>query len=188
MENVHFRSNSVFVASLFPRPRAATWVTDCDAEGDRLMQQSKTSDNLGTRFAVKTDGAISKVRFLSAEKGNHTVTLYRVLEDGTAAVIMSPNVWNVEMANFMVEYVLPAPVPVSAGSDYIVAVSTGTGGSYYYAEHRGYRMISDVGGHVVNKGGVRATTQTGTFTQPNGEYYFREIVFKADAPEQAMSK
>jgi hypothetical protein len=101
---------------------------------------------------------------------------------------MSPNVWNVEMANFMVEYVLPAPVPVSAGSDYIVAVSTGTGGSYYYAEHRGYRMISDVGGHVVNKGGVRATTQTGTFTQPNGEYYFREIVFKADAPEQAMSK
>ncbi len=183
MENVHFRSNSVFVAGVFPQPRAANWARDCDASGDRLVRQGTTNATLGTRFAVSAAGRVSKVRFVSAETGKHTVSLYKVEPKGAHTRIAGPCEWNVDLASFMVEYVLPEPVPVSAGNDYIVAVSPGPGGAYYCTEHRGYRMIAGVGGNVVNKGGVRATANGDTFDAPNGEYYFREIVVEARGPD-----
>ena len=99
---------------------------------------------LGTRFAVKVPGTITKVRMYvgAEESGSYTVEIW---DTAAEELVAGPYFWDLEKGQAgWREYELEEPLQVKAYNDYTVAIRNTTGSlSYqyikgYYQDHERY--------------------------------------------------
>ncbi len=133
---------------------------------------------LGTKFWADVPGKITAVRLFTsaAEGGDHTV---RIWQAKTATTVAGPYTWNIPSGTEGWQtYTLPAPVAITANSDYIIAISNSS--DQYYAErtHGFDAPILQGHLHTYALSGVYATTlgsmPTAVWKNTN---YFRDVVF-----------
>ncbi|MBT1070850.1 DUF4082 domain-containing protein [Pelotalea chapellei] len=133
---------------------------------------------LGTRFSADVSGQITRVKIFTDafEGGNHTVRIWRV-QDG--AVVAGPFAWDFAAGSAgWKSFTLPAPLQISANTDYIVAVSNSSDQNYA-AETNGFDAP------IVN-GHLYAPTGAGVWSDVMGDMptnvwkntnYFRDVEF-----------
>jgi hypothetical protein len=155
------------------------------AFGDLEPRTADTGDpsgvELGLRFSPTVDGAISGVRFYrsAANTGPHTGTLWSL--DGTALATAS---FPASTGTGWQQTEFAEPVPVTAGTDYVVSYSAPAGryaaDPYYYA-YRGVDgpPLSVAGGYGVPGAGVYG----GVGSYPSSSYqnanYYVDALFTA---------
>jgi hypothetical protein len=136
---------------------------------------------LGTRFYSDVNGTITQVRLYThaSEGGNHTVRIWRV---SGATVVSGPHTWNITSGTAgWKTFTLPAPLAITANTDYIVAISNSSTDRYYAEQVSGVASPIVSGNlHTYTGSGVYSTTvgamPTSTWQNTN---YFRDIVFTA---------
>jgi hypothetical protein len=137
-----------------------------------------TSIELGTKFRVDMSGSITGVRVYAApgEQGLHSV---RIWKSSDGSLVAGPYDWDVPSGSVgWTTFTLPAPVPIAAGPEYILSVSTGPDLNYS-AEISGF-VRGIVNGHVHTYPSAGVYTYS-LGTMPNQSWndtsYFRDVVF-----------
>jgi hypothetical protein len=154
-----------------PLPSIFTFQVPTTYENDSAYE-------LGTKFWADVDGTLTQVRLYTnaLEGGNHTVRIWRVND---AAVVAGPYTWNIMAGTEgWKTFTLPAPLAVTANTDYVVAISNSS--DLYYAEQIHGFDAPIVNGHLhtyVGSGvytNVLGTMPSSTWANTN---YFRDVVF-----------
>ncbi len=133
---------------------------------------------LGTRFRADVNGTITQVRLYTnaLEGGSHTVRIWRVSD---SAVVAGPYTWNFSSGNAgWKSFTLPAPLSITANTDYTVSVSNSSD-RYYAGQLNGFDAPI-VNGHVSTYTGSGVySTILGTMPTLiwNNTNYFRDVVF-----------
>jgi hypothetical protein len=159
--------------SLFAADRAGN---DSGPEGNHY--------ELGTVFRATVAGAITHLRVygLASESGQHTARIWRNTDN---SVVAGPFSWSYGGTNGWITLDIP-DVPIDAGVDHTVVVSTGDGARNYP-----FRAgdLAVAGGNGLN---LRHPVGAGVFTttagaRPEGVFdnanYYRDILFVARPPE-----
>ncbi|QJD85178.1 DUF4082 domain-containing protein [Cohnella herbarum] len=149
---------------------------------DTSVPQSFSNDRryeLGTKFRPTADGRIVGVRFYAHpdEGGAHLVSLWRV-SDGQR--IAGPYTWNVSTRHpGWREFIVPEPISVTSGTDYIVSITNGPSDFYYAASPQGFANPISNGNLVTYSGSGVSTTAIGTMPTYtfNNTNYFRDVLF-----------
>jgi hypothetical protein len=141
-----------------------------------LFEHDSTYE-LGTKFWSDVNGQIAQVRLYASaqEGGSHTVRIWQV---NTAEIAAGPYPWNITFGTEgWKTFTLPAPLSITANTDYIVAISNS---SDQYAEQiQGLASPIDSGHlHTYTGSGLYSTTlgTMPTLSWQNANY-FRDIVF-----------
>ncbi|QNK59195.1 DUF4082 domain-containing protein [Paenibacillus sp. PAMC21692] len=134
---------------------------------------------LGTKFQTTADGRIVGVRLYAHpdEGGAHLVSLWRV-SDGQR--IAGPYTWDVSTRHpGWREFLLPEPVAISAGTDYIVSITNGPSDYFYAASPQGFAQPFVSGDLVTYEDSGVSTTVIGTMPiyTFNSTNYFRDVLF-----------
>jgi hypothetical protein len=142
------------------------------------VYENDSDYELGTRFWSDVNGQISQVRLYTnaSEGGVHTVRIWRV---SGQTVVAGPYSWTVPSGSTgWKTFTLPAPLAITANTDYIVAVSNSS--DRYYASQIGGFDAPIVNGHLhtYTGSGVYSTVLGAMPTSTwNNSNYFRDIVF-----------
>lgn len=146
---------------------------------------------LGTRFAVKVPGTITKVRMYVGENesGSYTVEIWDTVSEDLAA---GPFFWNIEKGEAgWREFELENPLKIKEYNDYTIAVRNTTGSlSYqyivgYYKEYSNDYFIThpESGVYQGDEGSMPVGTNLNTYPS-----FLRDVVFVPDeeikAPKQ----
>ena len=145
---------------------------------------SDTYYELGTRFKTATDGKIYKVRIYTheGESGVHTVRLW---DYNAKTIVAGPYEWDVPAGiTGWQEFELPTPVSVTAGKDYVVAVSNNATTKYYA---QGTNTDNSFTAPINNRDLV-TYAKGGLWSRKAGDMpynkvntnYFRDVVFISD--------
>jgi len=154
-----------------PGPGIFTTQTPTQFENDSAYE-------LGTKFWSDVNGQIPKVGLYShvLEGGNHTV---RIWQANTGTMVAGPYTWNITAGTEGWKlFTLPAPLSITANTDYIVAISNSS--DHYYAEQAQGLASPIVSGHLhtYTSSGVYSTAPGAmpTLSWQNTNY-FRDIAF-----------
>ena len=133
---------------------------------------------LGTKFYSDLPGQITQVRLYTnaQEGGTHTV---RIWNANGATVSAGPYSWNITAGTEgWKTFTLPAPLAITANTDYIVAISNSTD-QYYAATPQGFaEPIVNGNLHTYVGSGVYSTTSGGLpISSWQNANYFRDVVF-----------
>jgi hypothetical protein len=142
--------------------------------------ENDSAYELGTKFWSDVNGQITQVRLYTSilEGGNHTVRIWQV---NGATVVAGPYTWNITSGTEgWKTFTLPTPVPITANTDYIVAISNSSD-RWYASSPQGFASpIVNGHLHTYTGSGVYSPTlgamPTSTWSNSN---YFRDIVFAA---------
>lgn len=150
----------------------------------RVDSGDPSSVTLGLRFTPTTDGFISGVRFYksSANTGSHTGTLWSAQQQQLATVTFSA-----ETASGWQTASFATPVPVTAGTSYVVSYTTATGrysaADWFWASAgRTAAPLTVAGGFGATPAGVYSTN--GGFPSDSyrgGNYYVDAVFSTVDA-------
>lgn len=136
---------------------------------------------LGTRFRADVNGQVSQVRIYTnaLEGGAHTVRIWRV---SGSTVVSGPHTWNITSGSVgWKTFTLPAPVPITANTDYIVSISNSSD-RYYAGQLHGFDAPV-VNGHLhTYQGSGVYSTSLGAMPGSvwNNSNYFRDVQFTAE--------
>jgi Domain of unknown function (DUF4082) len=142
------------------------------------MYENEASYEFGTKFYTDVSGQLTGVRIYTnaVEGGAHTVRIWQV---SNKALLAGPYTWNISSGTEgWKTFNLPAPLGISANTDYIVDVSNSS--DHYYAEEPNGFNAAVVNGHLhtyVGSGvfsGTLGTMPTSVWQNTN---YFRDVVF-----------
>jgi len=173
-----------YKVSLFSLPLLLTllWVAPLSAQQSIFTTQTPQSSGknnqsreYGTVFASSISGQITALRYwkTSSDSGTHTGRLWRVSDQALLATVTfsssSTTGWQTQS--------LSAPVSITAGTQYLVTVSTQR---YYGYTSNGLGSVITNGylSTIVGNNGLYGTTIGAYPTQTNKQTnYFRDVVF-----------
>ncbi|GEM_PF-5124782 len=143
---------------------------------------------LGTRFSANTNGYVTKTRIYAHENesGIHKVSLWNAA-DGT--LLAGPYDWSVNAGSSgWKEFVLPEPVRIKAGADYVVSVTNSVYDKLYAVSGQGGPSGPSGSGSFVSYEEGVSTASIGTMPTYafNDANYFRDVVFVADHEQTAL--
>ena len=142
------------------------------------MYENEAPYELGTKFYADVSGQLTGVRIYTnaLEGGAHTVRIWQV---SNKAVVAGPYTWNISSGTEgWKTFNLPAPLGISANTDYIVDVSNSN--DHYYAEEPSGFSAAIVSGHLhtyVGSGAFSGTLGTMPTSVWQNTNYFRDVVF-----------
>lgn len=133
---------------------------------------------LGTKFWADVNGQITQVRVYTnaVEGGVHSVRIWRVSDQ---TVVSGSHTWNIPSGSAgWKSFTLPAPLNITANTDYIVSISNSSD-RYYASQQNGFNA-SIVNGHLhTYQGSGVYSTLLGTMPTSiwNNTNYFRDVQF-----------
>lgn len=135
---------------------------------------------LGTRFQPTVDGDVTaiKVYGASAESGNHTA---RIWDNSTGTLAGGPYTLSYGGTAGWKYYTLPAPVALTAGTEYTVTVTTGSDANRALPyTTTGAVSSGDNGGRLTYpaNAGVASNAMGARPTFSSGNNYLRDVVFE----------
>lgn len=186
-ESTYFR-DIVFVADGSPPPPPPP-----SGEQTIFTTQTPTTHfndaqyELGTKFKTNVDGTITKARIYTGldEGGLHKVRIWRV-SDGK--LLSGPHDWDFSSGTEgWREFTLPTPVNITAGTDYIVAVSNSSTDKYYAVKPDGFPVVNGNLSTVDGSGVYSTTLGAMPASTTNDNNYFRDVVFVPNTGVSAMN-
>lgn len=132
---------------------------------------------MGSEFNVLTDGYLTKARLYtnSNEAGVHVIRIWRTTTDEDF-LIAGPISWTITAGTQgWKEYEFSEPVPVSAGSTYVISISNGP--DYYYMFTPNFTPTEPTAYIEYTRGLYTKIAGYMPSKAYNGNCYFRDIVF-----------
>lgn len=163
-----------------------------DISGEEItVSYEEVSLNIGTRFATKVPGKITKARIYTSveEKGKYTVEIWNVID---SEIVAGPYEWDIKSGTVgWQEFELPEPVGIEAGVDYLIAIRNNDNSVHYSFIKEYFKVYSSSFFITQDDGGVFTTSSDAMPSNKNLISYpgfLRDIVFVPDenvvAPKQ----
>ncbi|MFY1698280.1 MULTISPECIES: DUF4082 domain-containing protein [unclassified Solwaraspora] len=172
-------------------PDTPAFVETVDGSPNGTPLSTQPAVEVGVRFTPQIDGLITGLRFYKGEgnTGEHRGTLW-----SNGGSVLATAVFTEETDTGWQQVSLPAPVPVSAGTSYVVSYFAPNG---RYASDAGFFLTDHVSGPLVAPG-TEGTVGNGVYREdepgfPNGSWgstnYYADVTFvtAANAPPTVSS-
>jgi hypothetical protein len=143
---------------------------------------------LGTQFKTAVDGDITGVRIYTdgIETGDHEVRIWR---ESDATVLSGPHTWSVTTGSQgWRNFTLPAALSITANTDYVVSVATGSD-ERWSGTADGFALPINNGDLITYTGSGVYSTVTGTMPTMafQNSNYFRDVVFVAEPRDTILT-
>ncbi len=151
-----------------------------------LVNDNAGAMELGMRFRADVDGVITALRYYkpAGATGTHTGNLWT----GTGTNL-ARQVFTNETASGWQEVTLPTPVPITAGTTYVVSYFTASGDylgvNYYFTQQAGNGLVHGLADGTDGPNGLYQYTATTAFPTQSfrSSNYYADVLFIPDVPD-----